>query len=186
MSKQVHFDISESVKNAMFTAKPWPGEIPPHIKAKFSPEYHSTIVGEGYYGKEKLAEDDHPFCLKPIPGLVSPFRDMPHLVVDTEARKPFYDASRELALRRIQKELAEEEVKIAEHRLEIADKLYYIERLQTADTIGYSSELEKQRRGLDIQITYCEIESEKLILKKLELRKAELQDKWQEIQHWNP
>ena len=182
MSKQVSFTLPEGCEDWKFEKKEFPGTLPPHIAAKFPKDMLSTIAAEGYYGKTKMQEDEVAeafYHLKPSHKNVIPF-------LDTEAinMKPFFDASRELALRRIQKELAEEEVKISEHRLEIADKLYYIERLQTADTIGTSTELEKQRRSLDIQITYCEIESEKLILKKLELRKAELQDKWQEIQHW--
>ena len=141
-----------------------------------------------YYGKTVLQEDDLPsglYRLSPCPDYVSPFTDMPPAIVPTQSLKPFFDDSREIALRRLAKQDAQLECQIAELRLEIADKLYEIERQQYDHQKNSNNLFAHSLTGLTISKLYSEIETVKLKIKMKEvLRQVQVKDEWEKIQRW--
>ena len=185
MSKHVSFQ---------FTKGQWPGEIPPHIAAKWKPEQLDTLKDEGYYGKKRMAEDDLPnplYRIEPCPDFVSPFLGMSTIIVDTEALnpRPFFDQTREIALTRILNQQAAVKVSIAELEQQIAEKMLQVEKER-----HYQKEIAHNKNlylntvsGLKISTLFAEAEVLKLKIKKeqvyLELK---LKDEWEAVQKWNP
>ena len=182
MSKNVSFDLPKTE---------WPGPLPPHIAAKWSPDQLSTIVSEGYYGKKVLQEDDLPsplYRLKPCPEFISPFQDMPPIIVDTQALKPFSDKTREIALTRILNQQAAVKVSIAQLEQQIAEKMLEVEReRQYQKEIAHNKNLYLNTvSGLKISILFTEVEVLKLKIKKEEaFLQLKLKDEWEAVQRWN-
>ena len=138
-------------------------------------------LDRSYYGKKAMAEDSLPGGLKRLPGYVSPFEGMSTITVPS---KPFLDDSKEIALARLEYQIAVEDSSIAQYKVDTQKLLWEIEQeLHRQRTIVGVEQ--KELCAINVSQKYIQIEELKVNIRRVEFFKARYRDMWQTVSNYS-